>query len=196
MRLAAAAFLCAAFLAGSFTIVSADEGKPFEEAGFHLMLPGGWIEKPNLEQLAVNGFRKGDPDDPVQAFAWANPQNTEFLLVQVLSSSAQIPAGQFRSNLEAMHKAIPRGMGASAVTPSITDDGAVMTSTFESVGKDVDTLAQSEGLVDNTRHLRAFSVMCMMASPVADGARADCRALLASFKITLDRATFLPLEPK
>lgn len=196
MRFAAAAFVCAALLAGSFAIASADGGTPFESAGFHLMLPGGWTEKPNLEQLAVKGFQKADPGDPVQAFAWANPQSTEFLLVQALSSSAQIPAGEFRSNLEALNKAIPAGMGASTVTPAITDDGLVMTSTFESVGKNVDTLAQSEGLVDNTRHLRAYSVMCMMVTPVTDSARADCRALLASFAITLDRATFLPLEPK
>lgn len=183
------------FVVRSITIVSADDGTPFDSAGFHLTLPSGWTEKPSLEQLAADGFRKSDPDDPMQAFVWADAQGTEFLLVQVMSSHAQIPAGQFRSNLEAMQKAIPQGMGvASSVQPTITDDGAVMTGTFESASKNTDTLAISQGLVDATRHLRAFSVMCMMPSPVAQSTRADCRALLASFQITLDRTTFLPLE--
>lgn len=196
MRFMAAAFACAAFLIGSLAAVSADEGTPVDQAGFHVLLPAGWTEQPNLEQMAVEGFHKGDPGDPIQAFAWANSADTEFLLIQVTTSTQQIAQGQFRTNLQAMHGAIPVAMGYSSIKPSLTDDGTIMTGTFEGASPKIDTLAMTDGMIDSGRHLRAFSVMCMMVAPVTEGARTDCRALFDSFAVTLDRTTLLPLEAK
>src|SRR5690348_3581436 len=92
MRFVAAALACAAFLALTGTGVYAADATPVDQAGFHLVLPAGWTEQPNLEQTAVDGFHKGDPSDAVQAFAWASAARNVFLLVQVTTSSQQIPS--------------------------------------------------------------------------------------------------------
>lgn len=196
MRFTAAALLCTAFLVGSFAAASADGSTPFEQAGVHLMLPSGWAEMPRLEVLSVDGFHKGDPTDPVQAFAWANPQRSVFVLVQVTSTVAQVPENAFRSNLTAMQEAIPASMGlTSLVRSSVTDDGTVMTGSIEGQMNALHVVMTNEGMVDSGRHLRAFSVMCLLREPVSDGARAACASVQHSFKVTLDRQTFLPLEP-
>ena len=196
MRLVAAALACAAFLALSGTAVYAADATPFDQAGFHLVLPAGWTEQPNLEQTAVDGFHKGDPGDAVQAFAWASAARNVFLLVQVTTSSQPVPAGTFRTNLEAMNKAIPPAMGLSSIAPALSDDGTVMTGTFEGADDKIDTLAMTQGMVDKQRHVHAYSVMCMMVEPPAASAQTACHALLGSFQLTLDKTTLLPLEAK
>ena len=196
MRFVAAALACAAFIALTGTGVYAADATPVDQAGFHLVLPAGWTEQPNLEQTAVDGFHKGDPGDAVQAFAWASAARNVFVLVQVTTSSQPVPAGTFRTNLEAMNKAIPPAMGLAKVTPALSDDGTVMIGTFEGASDKVDTLAMTQGMVDKDRHVHAYSVMCMMVEPPAPSAQADCHALLGSFQLTLDKTTLLPLEAK
>jgi len=196
MRLFAAALAGAAFLALWGTAAYAADTTPFDHAGFHLVLPAGYTEQPNLEQTAVDGFHKGDPGDTVQAFAWSSAARNVFFLVQVTTSSQAVPAGTFRTNLEAMNKAIPPAMGLASVAPALSDDGTVMTGTFEGASDKVDTLAMTQGMVDKDRHVHAYSLMCMMVEPPAPSAQADCHALLGSFQLTLDKSTLLPLEAK
>lgn len=193
MRFGLSLILCAALLGGS---VAAGLAASTGDSGFSIAVPGSWTEQPTLEKTAVEGFRKGDPDDPVQAFAWSNPKSNVFVLVQATTSSGQIVQGTFRTNLVAMHQAIPKSMGLTDAQTSISDDGRVMTGNIEGNLGTAHVVMTNEGMIDATRHVRAYSVMCMMLSPVSSDARADCSALLSSFKVTLDPSALLPLEPK
>lgn len=193
MRFGVSLILCAVLAGGSFGAGLAAAGG---QSDFSIAVPDGWTESAALEKAAVDGFHKGDPDDPIQAFAWSNPKSNIILLVQSTTSAGQLDQGTFRTNLVAMHKAIPKSMGLTGAHASVSDDGHVMTGNLEGDLGTAHVLMTNEGMIDSGRHLRAYSVMCMMLSPVSDSARADCHALLSSFKVTLDPSTFLPLEPQ
>jgi hypothetical protein len=80
----------------------------------------------------------------------------------------------------------------------MADDGTVVTGNAEGdYGQTHMHLVMiNQAMVDSTRHLRGYSVVCAMRQPLTDSARSTCAGLLNSFKITLDPSTLLPLEAK
>jgi hypothetical protein len=192
------AALSAALVLNFSGVALSQDAKSPTTAGFSVSIPSSWTERPNFETLAVQGFKKSDPDDTDLAFAWGNPENTAFVLVQATTSKAAVKAGTFRTELTSFHNAIrDTTTSASTTTWSLTDDGTTMTSKQEGdMQQSLHVVGLNEGVVDSARHLRGFSAMCILPKPVATSARSACDSILASFKITLDAGTLLPLEPK
>jgi hypothetical protein len=188
--LSAALFLCFSAAAQS------QESKSPATAGFSVTIPSTWTERPNFESLAVQGFKKADPNDTDLAFAWGNPDNTAFVLIQATTSTALVRDGTFRTELTSFHTAIrDTTTAASTTTWDLSDDGTTMTSKQEGdMQTSLHVVGLNEGAIDSGRHLRGFSAMCILPKPVGAAARSACDSILASFKITLDASTLLPLE--
>ena len=196
MRFAAAALSCALLtgIAGSVAWASAAS----DQAGFTIAIPDGWTEQPSVEQATLGGFQRSDPDDSDLAFAWSNSDNSIVVIVQAMTSSAQIKAGAYRANSEALVKSIAQGMDLTGIHSSLSDDGTVVTGNADGdyTASKMHLVMTNQAMVDSTRHMRGYSAVCAMRQPVTDGASSTCATLLNSFKVTLDPSMLLPLEAK
>lgn len=196
MRLVTAIVSCFLLAAGALSVARASDAT--DQAGFTIALPDGWAEQPSVEQATLGGFKKADPDDSDVAFAWSDPANAIIVIVQAMTSSAQIKTGTYRANSEALLKSIAQSMDMTGIHSTISDDGTVVTGNADGdyAALKMHLVMINQAMVDSTRHMRGYSTVCAMRQPVTDSARSTCAALLNSFKVTLDPSTLLPLEAK
>lgn len=196
MRFAVAALSCGLLLTGTVGVALACAAT--DEAGFTIGIPGDWTEQPAVEKATVGGFQKADPDDSDVAFAWSDSGNDIIVIVQAMTSTAQIKAGAYRANSEALVNSIAQSVGLSGAHSTVSDDGTVVTGNTDGdyTASNMHLVMMNQAMIDSTRHMRGYSAVCAMRQPITDSARSTCASLLSSFKVTLDPSTFLPLEAK